>query len=81
MGAAVPIPYSEIEAYCRLKNIFLPSERERLVTLIDRLDREWMRLHHEKMDKEKKSSSSPPPPPSHSPPRGGGTRNPRRPVS
>ncbi len=82
MGSAVPIPHSEIEAYCRLKNIFLPSERQNLVTLIDRLDHEWMRLHHEKMDKENPSKPKPPgPPPSHSPPRGGGKRNPRRPVS
>lgn len=81
MGSAVPIPFTEIEAYCRLKNIFLPSERERLVTLVDRLDHEWMRLHNEKMDKEMGKNSKTPPPPSHSPPRGGGTRTPRKPVS
>lgn len=82
MGAALPIPFTEIDAYCRLKHIFLPNDLQRLVYLVGRLDREWGRLHAEKMEKESPSTSkSQTPPPSHSPPRGGGTRKPRRPVS
>lgn len=70
MGEATYITYSEIEAYCRLKGITYPPERERLVRLLDRLDREWMRIHLEKREKElKNTSKGKPPPPSHSPPR------------
>jgi hypothetical protein len=70
MGDATYIPFSEIDAYCRLKQIFLPSERERLVRMIDRLDREWMRRHVEEKKKEQeKHSKSSTPPPTHSPPR------------
>jgi len=71
MGDATYIPFSEIDAYCRLKQIFLPSERERLVRMIDRLDREWMRRHHEERKKEqaKMAGKGKAPPPTHSPPR------------
>lgn len=69
MGGPSYIPFTEIEAYCRLKNIFLPSEMQRLVRLIDRLDRRWMEKHLEKIEKEAGRGNPTPPPPSHSPPR------------
>ncbi len=70
MGGPSYIPFTEIEAYCRLKNIFLPSEQQRLVRLVDRLDRRWMELHLEKLEKEAGKNNTPgTPPPSHSPPR------------
>ncbi|UIS25213.1 hypothetical protein [Erythrobacter phage vB_EliS-L02] len=83
MGDATYIPFSEIEAYCRLKQIFLPSERERLVRMIDRLDREWMRRHlaEREKEREKSSGSKSPPPPTHSPPRHRPHRSQTRQVS
>ena len=71
MGGATYIPYSEIEAYCGMKEIFLPSEKQRLLRMIDVLDREWMRRHLEEAEKEraKTEGNVTPPPPTHSPPR------------
>lgn len=77
MGGYLPFSYTEIEAYFRLKGIFYPGERDRLLRLLDVLDREWMRQYIEEEAK-KNPSKSPKPPPSHSPPRGGGTRSPPR---
>lgn len=74
-GGPQPIPYVEMEAYCRLKGIYSPGEREKLLRNIDKLDRLWMQQAHE--DIEKKNSPTPPPP-SQSPPRGGGTKSPPR---
>lgn len=61
MGGPSYIPFSEIEAYCNVKNIFLANEKERLVRLVDVLDREWMKNHSEKMDRESKKSPKKPP--------------------
>lgn len=77
MGGYLPLSYSEIEAYCRLKGIMFHGERERLVYLLEVLDREWMKTYIEKEEK-KNPSKKTPPPPSHSPPRGGGSRSPPR---
>lgn len=80
MGTPVPFKFSELEAYCRLKGIYSLGERERLLRLIDVLDREWMRQTLEKQEQENPSPTSRAPP-SHSPPRGGGTRGaPRKQV-
>lgn len=78
MGGPQPISYTEIDAYCRLKAIYSPGDRERLLRLIDPLDRAWMAKAHEEQAKKEKTSSTTPPPPSHSPPRGGGTKSPPR---
>ena len=76
MGGPQPISYTDMDAYCRLKGIYAPGEREKLLRLIDPLDRLWMQKAHE--EAEKKQNTSTPPPPSHSPPRGGGTKPPPR---
>ena len=73
----LPITYTDIDAYCRLKDILSPGERERLLRLIDPLDRAWMAKAHEESAKGDKNPSKSAPP-SQSPPRGGGTRPPPR---
>lgn len=74
MSGPLPVQYADIEAYCNLKGIYLLGERERLLRLLDPLDREWMTKAHEEASKGSKGST-PSPPPSHSPPRDGATRN------
>jgi hypothetical protein len=74
MSSPLPLSYCEIEAYCRLKDIIYPSERSRLLRLIDELDRAWMANAHAEQEKNSKNPKGTPPP-THSPERGGGTRN------
>lgn len=69
MGDVGYIPYSEIDAYCRLKGMFFPYERERFVKFVVALDVEWMKLHAEEQKKKNGKTGAQPPPPSHSPPR------------
>lgn len=71
----LPIPYVEIDSYCRLKDIWAPGEKDRLLRLLDPLDRAWMAKAHEEAAKENKAPKAPP---SQSPPRGGGYRPPPR---
>lgn len=75
MAGPAPITFTDIEAYCRLKAIYSLSERERLLRLLDPLDREWMAAAHAAEEAARKGKGSAPPPPTHSPPRDGGTRN------
>lgn len=77
MGGYLPLSYSEIEAYCRLKGIYSLGERERLVRLLEILDHQWIKDYIEKESKERPSSKGKPPP-SQSPPRGGGRKPPPR---
>lgn len=74
MSGPLPVSYGDIESYCNLKGIYLLGERERLLRLLDPLDREWMIKAHEEASKGSGKGSTPPPP-SHSPPRDGATRN------
>lgn len=80
-GGPLPITYSDIDSYCRLKGIDLLVEREKLLRFIDALDRAYMADTYEKQKVEdaRNSGATPPPPPSQSPPRHGRTqRKPRQ---
>lgn len=79
MGGPLPLTYTDIEAYCRLKAIYSHADRERLLRLIDPLDREYMALAHS--DPKRPGQGSPPPPPTHSPPRDRGPRRRTKQVS
>jgi hypothetical protein len=72
MAGPLPFAYADIEAYCNLKGIYLLGERERLLRLLDPLDREWMQKAYE--ENGRGSTAPPPPPPNHSPPRDRGNR-------
>ena len=80
MGTCMPLSYTEIDAYFRLKDIIYPSEKERLLYLLDRLDNEWMKQYLEKdSQSQSRGDFTPPVPPKHhNPPRGGGTKVPPR---
>lgn len=71
----VPITFSDIEAYCRLKGIYSLLEREYLLRLLDSLDRHWMANHYEKSAKEQKRDN---PKPSSKPSRTPKGRAPRK---
>lgn len=61
MSGAVPITYSDMEAYCRLKGIYSLLERERLVRFLDILDRHWMAKHYEKQKQREQQATKTPP--------------------
>jgi hypothetical protein len=55
----LPLSYSDIEAYCRMKGIYSLGDRERLLSLLDPLDRQWMADSYKEADK--KTSKNPKP--------------------
>lgn len=60
MSGPVPLTYTDIEAYCRLKGIYSLGERERLLRGLDALDREYMARAYEE-SKNSRPGKSPPP--------------------
>jgi hypothetical protein len=63
MSGPLPINYTDIESYCRLKGIWSLIERQRLLRHLDTLDRQWMAKKYEEKPTGTKSPETKKPPP------------------